>query len=487
MKKALLLLVIVVGLSEAQAQPTKRPNILFLIADDWSKHAGIYGTAAIRTPHIDRLGKEGIVFENAFCAASSCTPSRASILTGRYPHQNQESVNLWSTLQRSLPNYTTLLQTNGYHVGLERKGWGPGNPSVGGYAQNPAGKSYPNFATFLAAKPDGQPFCYWFGTQDPHRPYNEGSGAASGLDLSKIKVPSYLPNSPITRSDLADYINEVERFDREIGDLIALLEARSELDNTVIIITSDNGLPFPRAKATLYDSGTNMPLIFYWKNRIQPARSRAFVSFIDLAPTFLGLAQVPIPKEMTGKSLLNLLMGKTTTHRPHVFLERERHAFVRQGNLSYPARGIRTEHFLYIHNLLPDRWPAGDPRKVHSVGSYGDVDEGPTKSLILSDTITYATFYAWAFGKRPTEELYDLRTDPDQLRNLANDPTYRTTLARLRRQLKQWQKQTQDPRIRSQGDRIEQYPYYGFRKSPKSERILSKQSENSLSFVRTHH
>jgi arylsulfatase A-like enzyme len=475
MKKTLFLFLLV-GLSLAQAQPTKRPNILFLIADDWSKHAGIYGTAAIRTPHIDRLGRDGVIFENAFCAAPSCTPSRASILTGRYPHQNIESVNLWSTLQTRLPNYTTLLQTNGYHVGLERKGWGPGNFTVGGYAHNPAGKSYPNFAAFLAAKPEGQPFCYWFGTQDPHRPYTEGSGAASGLDLSKIKVPSYLPDSPVTRSDLADYMHEVERFDREIGELLAQLEARGELDNTVIVLTSDNGLPFPRAKATLYDSGTNMPLIFYWKNTIQPARSRAFVNFIDLAPTFLSFAQLPIPKEMTGKSFANLLLGKTTTHRPHVFLERERHAHVRQGNLSYPARALRTERFLYIQNLLPDRWPAGDPRKIHSVGSYGDVDEGPAKSLILSDTIVYSQFYQWAFGKRPTEELYDLRTDPDQLQNRANDPAYRTELARLRRKLRQWQKQTQDPRGRSEGEQIEQYPYYGQLPAQKSEENRRKQS-----------
>lgn len=475
MKKTLFLLLLV-GLSLAQAQPTKRPNILFLIADDWSKHAGVYGTAAIRTPHIDRLGRDGVIFENAFCAAPSCTPSRASILTGRYPHQNIESVNLWSTLQTRLPNYTTLLQTNGYHVGLERKGWGPGNPAVGGYEQNPAGKSYPNFAAFLAAKPEGQPFCYWFGTQDPHRPYTEGSGAASGLDLSKIKVPSYLPDSPVTRSDLADYMHEVERFDREIGELLAQLEARGELDNTVIVLTSDNGLPFPRAKATLYDSGTNMPLIFYWKNTIQPARSRAFVNFIDLAPTFLSFAQLPIPKEMTGKSLANLLLGKTTTHRSHVFLERERHAYVREGNLSYPARALRTERFLYIQNLLPDRWPAGDPRKIHSVGSYGDVDEGPAKSLILSDTIVYSQFYQWAFGKRPAEELYDLRTDPDQLQNRANDPAYRTELARLRRKLRQWQKQTQDPRGRSEGEQIEQYPYYGQLPAQKSEENRRKQS-----------
>jgi arylsulfatase A-like enzyme len=271
-------------------------------------------------------------------------------------------------------------------------------------------------------------------------------------------------------------MHEVERFDREIGELLAQLEARGELDNTVIVLTSDNGLPFPRAKATLYDSGTNMPLIFYWKNTIQPARSRAFVNFIDLAPTFLSFAQLPIPKEMTGKSFANLLLGKTTTHRPHVFLERERHAHVRQGNLSYPARALRTERFLYIQNLLPDRWPAGDPRKIHSVGSYGDVDEGPAKSLILSDTIVYSQFYQWAFGKRPAEELYDLRTDPDQLQNRANDPAYRTELARLRRKLRQWQKQTQDPRGRSEGEQIEQYPYYGQLPAQKSEENRRKQS-----------
>ena len=438
----------------------KKPNILFCIADDWGKHAGVYGDKVVKTPNFDRLAREGVVFTNAFCASPSCTPSRAAVLTGRYPHQNEESGNLWSTLQTKLPNYAAILTQNGYHVGLERKGWGPGDFKVGGYEQNPAGKGYKDFNEFLEKRPAGQPFCYWFGSQDPHRNYDKGTGKASGMNPADVQVPAWLPNTPEVREDLLDYYFEVQRFDQEVGELIKKLETIGELENTLIVVTSDNGMPFPRAKANLYDAGTNLPLIFYWKNKISPHPTNTFVSFTDLAPTFLETAQLPIPKEMTGKSLWPLLKNSIQVHRNEVFLERERHANVRQGDKSYPIRAIRTKDFLYIQNLAPDRWPAGDPTPWFAVGSYGDVDPGPSKEVILQDSVKYAPYYQLCFAKRPAEELYDLRKDKSQVINVSQKDDYQQIKKQLARRLMEWRKATQDPRAEGKHP-FETYQYYG--------------------------
>lgn len=438
----------------------KQPNILFCIADDWGKHAGIYGDKVISVPNFDRLAQAGVLFTNAYCGSPSCTPSRATVLTGRYPHQNEESGNLWSTLQTKLPNFAILLTQNGYHVGLQGKGWGPGDFIVGGYEHNPAGKNYKNFDEFLAKRTPKQPFFYWFGSADPHRPYDKGTGKAAGMNPDQVKVPKDFPDTPEVRSDILDYYYEVQRFDREVGELLKKLEAMGELENTLVVITSDNGMPFPRAKANLYDAGTNLPLAIYWKGHIKPQRTETFMSFADFAPTFLETAAIAIPQEMTGKSLWSLLNQKTKTHRNEVFLERERHASVRPENASYPMRAIRTKDFLYIQNLAPERWPAGDPFDQRAPRRYGDVDDGPTKSVILQDTIQYAYHYQLAFAKRPAEELYDLKKDPDQHINVANKSTYQKIKRQLSTQLATWRQSTKDPRLEGKQP-FETYPYYG--------------------------
>lgn len=451
---------ITVGSYQVSAQ--NRPNILFCIADDWSLHAGVYGDKVVRTPNIDHLAAEGVVFKNAFCAAPSCSPSRAAILTGRYPHQLEEGGNLWGTLPKKYSNYADLLEKNGYHIGVERKGWGPGKAEVGGYAQNPAGQSYKNFDEFLQKRAPNQPFCYWFGSNDPHRPYTKSTGKASGLDPAQVEIPAWLPDTPEVRNDILDYYVEIQRFDRELGEIVEKLRQRGELENTLIVITGDNGMPFPRAKANVYDGGSNVPLIVSWRNhlKLQPKISDTFVNLLDLAPTFLAVAGIPIPSEMLGKSLLPYLENKTKMHRKEVFLERERHGNVRQGNKSYPVRAVRTKDFLYIRNLEPALHPAGDPQEYFAVGPYGDVDGSPSKLLILSDSVKFQTHFRLAFAKRPADELYDLRTDPAQLNNVANQPTYKTIQQKLARQVADWQRTTNDPRW-SGSDPFSSYPYYG--------------------------
>ena len=429
-----------------------RPNIVFLIADDWSyPHAGAYGDRTVRTPTFDTLSNMGAHFENAYCAAPSCSPSRASILLGRYPHQLESAGNLWSVIPDKFPNWVSLLKDSGYHTGKSRKGWGPGDFKKGGYEHNPAGKDYPDFKTFLQDKKEGQSFAYWFGSQDPHRAYETNSGAKSGMDADNVLVPGFLPDNPCVRNDIMDYYFEVERFDRESGSIIELLRKKGLLDNTLIIMTSDNGMPFPRAKATLYDYGTRMPLAMYWKGHIEGGRRiTAFMNFIDFGPTFLEAAGLEVPKEFSGNSLLGLFKENSpNTDRDKVFLERERHANVRKGDLSYPSRAIRTKDFLYIKNYEPNRWPAGDPEVHQSVGQYGDVDNSITKFWIMAKEgkSTDTDYFQLAFEKRPAEELYVLANDPYNLKNKAGNTKYEKTLKSLREEMEKWMFETDDIRV----------------------------------------
>jgi arylsulfatase A-like enzyme len=451
--------------SGARQERVGPPNILVIIADDWSHpHAGAYGDQVVRTPTFDRIAREGVLFRNAFVASPSCTPSRASLLTGRPVHQLEEGGNLWGFLPAKFQTYPDLLEAAGYVVGFTRKGWGPGDFKAGGRTVNPAGRQFTNFAAFIEEVPKGRPFAFWFGSQDPHRPYDKGAGVATGRRIEEVSVPGFLPDTPEVRSDILDYYYEVERLDREAGEIVKMLEASGQLDNTVVVFTSDNGMPFPRAKANLYDGGTHVPLAIRFPPRVKtPGALDDFVVLTDLAPTLLEAAGLkPLP-QMTGRSLLPLLAGGRQSGRDRVFLERERHAHVRRGNLSYPARAVRTRDFLYIRNLRPDRWPAGDPEMVFAVGPYGDIDGGPTKEVLLTrrSDPAIAPLFRLATDKRPAEELYDLRADPYQLENVAARPARAAEKRKLRAALDGWMRQTSDPRITTDDDRWDAYPYFG--------------------------
>ena len=465
----------------AQAPP-KQPNILLAIADDWSwPHAGAYGDPTVRTPVFDRVAREGVLFTRAFAAAPSCTPSRAALLTGRYPHQLEEGGVLHGFLPEKFPVYTDLLERAGYYVGYTRKGWGPGRFEPGGRTRNPAGPVFTDFDAFLRGRRAGQPFVFWFGSQDPHRPYEEGSGAESGIDLASIRVPAFLPDTPEVRRDLADYYFEVQRFDRELGEILDRLRSLGELENTLVVVTADNGMPFPRAKANVYDAGARLPFAMRWPGRAKAGLvADAFISLADLAPTFLEAAGLTPPDSMSARSILAIAAGPSTSSGPPrassrdggpsaaqgrdaVFLERERHAHVRNGNLSYPVRAVRTADWLYIRNFRPDRWPAGDPEMIFAVGPYGDIDGGLSKTLMLErrDQPSIARLFGLATAKRPAEELYDLQADPSQMTNVAADPRRIDVKARLRRMLDAWMKTTGDPRATTDDDRWDRYPYYG--------------------------
>ena len=468
------LLVIGFSISCAIAQDD-RPNILFGIADDWGwPHAGAYGDASAQTPTFDRLAREGVLFENAYVSSPSCTPSRSAILTGQYHWRLKDAANLHSTLRVEFPVYPLLLEQAGYHVGSWRKAWGPGRLGPGGYEQGvrPAGKKYTGFAEFLEARPEGVPFCFWLGASDPHRGYKRGSGEEAGFDLDAINMPEFYPDHPDVRGDIADYLFEVRRFDSDVGSAIAHLERIGELDNTIIVVTGDHGMPFPRCKSNLYDWGVRVPLVVVWGERVAPDRRVTdFVSLTDLAPTFLEAAGVAIPDQMTGRSLLPIATsdaeGRVEASRDHVIFGKERHVPSQPmpSMVGYPSRAIRTDWWLYIRNISPDSWPAGiaDAERAPMGWAYSDCDDGPTKALLVSmeGDPDDGLYYDLSFAKRPAEELYFIPTDPDQIHNLAGDAEFAPALEKLRHQLDAALRESNDPRATGGGDEFENYPYYG--------------------------
>ena len=260
-------------------------------------------------------------------------------------------------------------------------------------------------------------------------PYEVGSGAGIGLKTNDVAVPPFWPDTGITRSDVLDYYWKVERFDREVGELLDQLDRAGKLNNTLVIMTGDNGWPFPRCKANLYDGGTRQPLAVRWPAQVKGGQAcDDFINLIDIAPTFLQAAGLRPPPEMTGRSFLGLLTGtQKAGSRNTVFLERERHANVRAGDAGYPVRAIRTREFLYLRNLRPDRWPAGDPvAHKDPRREFGDCDDGPTKRYILEhrNEPGMEKYFQLCFDKRPAEELYDLGKDPHQINNVAGQPAY---------------------------------------------------------------
>ena len=469
------------GVAPRARSASRRPNILLLLADDWSwQPEDQQDRFDLRLPTFSRLRREGVFFPHAFSASPSCTASRGAILTGQWPWRLAEGANLASILPRRFPVYPDVLEAAGYHVGYARKGWAPGQLGPARRTRNPAGKAYDDFDAFLAARPPGAPFCFWFGTNDPHRPYVKGAGVAAGIDPGKVTVPPYLPDTLQVRRDMVDYRFEVERFDREAGEILGRLNRDGLLDNTLVAMTGDNGWPFPRGKATLYDAGWHVPLAVLWKAAGLKAGtvSPAMVSLSDLGPTFLAAAGAAPMPDATGLSLVPHLTG-TPWPRDHVIGAMERHidGHTRPGD-GYPMRALRTASHLFIRNFHPERWPAGDPtarqvtfqdleEKLYS--GFADIDAGPTKAEVVTrkDDPAVKPFYDRITGKRPARELYDLRSDPWAMQNLvAREPKLAAAMeTRLLAELVR----TGDPRAINGGAVFDDYPPYsdpGYERPP---------------------
>jgi uncharacterized sulfatase len=454
----------------------RRPNILFAIADDWGwPYASIAGAKGVNTPNFDRVAREGILFTHAFCAAPQCSPNRAAILTGRHIGQLEEAGTHSSLFPNKFKAYPSLLAEAGYHVGFTGKGWGPGDWKRGGWTQNPAGPEYSkvelgdvpwkgiastdyagNFEAFLAKRPEGAPFCFWYGGHEPHRKYEKGSGLKSGKKLEDASVPGFLPDDAAVRGDLLDSFLEIEWFDTQLGGMLNKLEALGELENTIVVVTGDNGMSFPRAKANLYEYGVRVPLAIRWGDRVKPGRTTDdLFSFVDFAPTFLDAAGVTPPSEMSGKSLLRMLTWGTPGPNEFVVFGRERHSHARYDNLGYPGRAIRTRDRLFIRNYKPDRWPAGDPEE------YCDIDDGPTKTFLIENRGKYPELFDLAVGKRPEAELYDVSQSMDCVKNLADAPEHRDMRDKLSAQLTAVLTEQKDPRALGAGDVFDSYPRFG--------------------------
>lgn len=483
-----------VAMPSVAAEATKpagaRPNILLCIADDASyPHMGAYGCSWVKTPGFDRVAREGILFTNAYTPNAKCAPSRSCIITGRNSWQLEAAANHICYFPEKFKSYAEVLAENGYFVGYTTKGWGPGNMGqIDGRPRDLIGtafnkrKSPPptsgiiasdyaaNFDDFLAARPKDQPFCFWYGSVEPHRDYEFGSGIAKGgKKTSDVPdVPDFLPDNDTIRTDMLDYAFEIEHFDRHLERMLASLEKVGELDNTLVIVTADNGMPFPRCKGQAYEYSNHMPMAAMWKRGIvNPGRTvDDYVSFIDFAPTFLEVAGIGQAESgmqpITGRSLSDVFSsdrtGRVNPARDYLLLGQERHDVGRPHDWGYPIRGIVKDGFLYLHNFEPSRWPACNPET-----GYLNCDGSPAKTECIEARKNPETkkYWQWAFGKRGQEELYQISADRDCLKNLVDDPRYAERKSQLKSQLFAELEKQGDPRMSGEGHVFDEYPYAG--------------------------
>lgn len=482
-------LLLVAGLGLAERRP---PNVLIFITDDesWQERSA-YGWSTFPTPHFDRVAREGVLFTRAYASAPSCAPSRAAILTGRNFWELEQGAFIQAWLPAKFLTLPELLAAAGYHTGYTGKGWAPGllrDPSLpeeSGRTLNPAGSAYnerklneidreeglsdidyaANFKDFLKARPQGKPFFFWLGSVEPHTPCAPDNwqklAEKLGVTLDDIKVPGFLPDSPGVRRSRANMLYELARTDENLGQILGILEKAGELENTMLVVTSDNGTQVLRSKANLYDWGVHIPLAIMWPARV-PAHRKVddFVNLIDLAPTVLNAANLPIPREMSGQSLLPILeskdSGRVDPSRNWVATGLEWHGEVDPVNLA--GRMIRDERYLYIVNYgdgprrqAPAQPPLPDSEYEKTLQTGSEVD-------LVAKHLTHPAmknFVAMVQSPRPHEELYDTKKDPWQLTNLAESPEYSETKARLKKQLTEYQLKTGDPRATNQMDIFE--------------------------------
>lgn len=512
MKKICIPLLLAAGTSNLfcmQAEEKQRPNILFCIADDVSyPHMQAYGTTWINTPGFDRVARQGLLFQRMYTCNAKSAPSRACIITGRNSWQLEEACNHWSDFPAKFKSYPEVLAENGYKVGATGKGWAPGfaNDSLGN-ARNMVGKMWnqikltpptrgisnidyaANFKEFLRYKPGDQPFCFWYGALEPHRGYEFGSSLKAGKNINHIdSVPSFWPDNEMVRTDMLDYALEIEHFDKHLVAILQALEETGELENTIVIVTADHGMPFPRAKGQEYEYSNHVPFAIMWKKGIAKAgrEIKDLLSFIDLAPTFLAVAGIPEKKSrmqpIEGKSFLDLLIKENgKPQKDYVLIGKERHDVGRPNDQGYPIRGIIKGDFLYLVNFEISRWPAGNPET-----GYMNVDGSPTKTEVLKarQNPEMEIYWQLSFGKRQEEELYNISKDRECMANLVEDVNYGTLKKQMRSELLQKLTEQKDPRMLGEGFIFDSYPYMGptrdaWNRMKKGENILTSSINKS--------
>lgn len=463
------------------------PNILFAIADDWGAHASAYGTPWVKTPAFDRVAKSGVLFDRAYTPNAKCAPSRACILTGRNSWQLKDAANHICYFPPEFKGWGEALAENGWFVGHTLKGWGPGVANdANGKPRQMTGKAFNarkatpptdeisnndyagNFADFLDAATKDKPWCFWFGAIEPHRGYEFGSGVAKGgKKLADVdRVPKFWPDTDAVRNDILDYAFEIEHFDRHLGRMLDELEKRGLLSNTLVVVTSDHGMPFPRGKGNAYELANHVPFAAMWPAGIAKPGRRVtdFVSFVDIAPTFIEVAGLTWKQsgmaETSGRSLTEIFRseksGRVIAARDHVLIGKERTDIGRPNDEGYPTRGIINDQFVLLENFESSRWPGGNPET-----GYLDCDAGKTKSVILDARRADPSDPYWAlcFGKRPAKEFYEFESDPDCVKNLAEDAVYGSRRDVLLAQLHAELKRQGDPRMTGGGAAFDAYPH----------------------------
>ncbi|MEE2777370.1 MAG: sulfatase [Acidobacteriota bacterium] len=408
------------------------PSFIVFVADDMAwNDAGAYGHPHIRTPNIDRLARDGMRFDRAFLTTSSCSPSRSSILTGRYPHSTG-AAELHLPLPASQVIVTEPLRDLGYYTAAAGK-WHLGDatrPKFDLVVGGGAGGSE-EWSRVLRERPRDQPFFFWFAANDPHRDYEEGIIAVPHGD-DDVVVPPFLPDNAATRADLRLYYDEIARLDGAVGHVLAELEQQGAAENTFVLFLSDNGRPFPRSKTTLYDSGIRTPFIVRLPGVAEAGSTTAsLISAVDIAPTILDLAGLDPLDSHQGRSFAGILESPRREHREHVFAERNWHDYAAR------ARSVRTKRHLYVRNEYNDL-SCNPPRDaVRSITYRAMVHLHRSGQLPPEQSTTF-------LSPRPEEELYDLEFDAFSLHNLASLPVHAATLAELRAVLGEWQKDTDD-------------------------------------------
>lgn len=485
----------------------RRPNILFAISDDQSfMHTGFAGSGFVKTPAFDRVASEGVCFNNCMAGSPGCAPSRSAIVTGRHHWQNEQSGQHASSWMKKYVPFIDLLEKNGYATGRTGKGvspfryarseadslwrdtdaagiehssikYDPGSDADDRPAKGIRNLNYfENFRYFMENIRGDKPFFFWYGASEPHRAFEQDSWKRTGKKLSDVKVPGFLPDHEIVRGDLLDYAVEIEWFDLHLKKMLDYLEAAGELENTVVIVTSDNGMAFPRAKANGYEYGIHVPFAVRYPAGFPGGRIVDDpVSFVDIAPTILELTGTPAKGMLpvSGKSMLKTLrskkQGNVDPSRKYVFAGRERHSSSRYKNRGYPQRMVRSNEYLLVWNLKPERWPAGAPQRIkpgstgellplygidesgihHSDWAFTDIDAAPSKSFIIEnmDKPGVRPYFDLAHGKRPEFELFNIKTDPYCLHNLAGKPGFSAVETEMKNILLDELTKTGDPRI----------------------------------------
>ncbi|VGO22123.1 sulfatase family protein [Pontiella sulfatireligans] len=417
----------------ASAAAEERPNIVFFIADDVSQEDfGCYGHPTLKTPNVDALAASGMRFDNAYLTTSSCSPSRCSIITGRYPH-NTGAPELHVKLPDAQIRFPELLREAGYYTVLSGKNHMFGNTdrAFDQITKGGGPGKEEDWVGHLKNRPKDQPFFFWFSSIDAHRGWQE-SEQAPVYNPEDVIIPPYMVDTPVTREDLASYYHEVSRYDHYIGLVTAELERQGVLDNTLIVVAADNGRPFPRCKSRLYDTGIKTPWVVHYPRIIKtPAMTDSLISSIDLSATCLELAGIEKPACIQGQSFLPILNNPATETRQLVFSEHNWHVYKNH------ERMVRFGDFVYIRNNYPNqpnltyesdtKYPAGEELwKAHAAGK-----TTPEQQQIFANPC-------------PEEELFKLSKDPNQLTNLADNPEYAGALKKARGLIDQWTEQTGD-------------------------------------------